>query len=62
MLKKYRIIFSAIALKDLTLKSIKALRIFATFSGQLDSYTKQDFNFTLALISYKCLYIKTKHN
>jgi hypothetical protein len=33
MLEEYKIVFFAIALKDLTLKSIKALRIFATFSG-----------------------------
>jgi hypothetical protein len=33
MLKEYKIVFLAIALKDLTLKSTKTLRIFATFSG-----------------------------
>jgi len=32
MLKEYKIVFLAIALKDLTLKSIKALKIFATLS------------------------------
>jgi hypothetical protein len=33
MLKEYKIVFLAIALKYLTLKSIKALRIFATFNS-----------------------------
>ena len=33
MLEEYKIVFLAITLKDLTLKSTKALKIFATFSG-----------------------------
>jgi hypothetical protein len=33
MLKEYKIVFLAITLKDLTLKSIKAPGIFATFNS-----------------------------
>ena len=63
MLKEYKIVFLAITLKDLTLKSTKALRIFATLSGQLDSQLEQ--NPRIAITSFKCLYIaiiRDKHN